>query len=49
MFYSLFLSVNLTWVYKNSESNNFENIKGVGEIPVNWLNGLFGTNIYKIL
>ena len=42
-------SVNHTSIYENSESNVFENIKFLGEIPNNWPNALLETNVYKTL
>ena len=33
----------------NSKLNVFKKIKIVGENSSNWVNGLFGTNVYKTL
>ena len=44
-----FWSVNHTWIYENSESKVFKNIKFLGEIANNWQNDLLGINVYKPL
>ena len=44
-----FWSVNLTWIYENSESQVFENIKFLGEISNDWANELLEINIYQPL
>ena len=44
-----FWSVNHTSIYENSESKVFKNIKCLGEISNNWLNDLWGKNVYKTL
>ena len=44
-----FWSVNLTWLYKNSESEGFKKIKVLVEISNNWTNNLLAINIYKPL
>ena len=44
-----FWSVNLTWLYKNSESEGFKKIKVLVEISNNWTNNLLAINVYKPL
>ena len=44
-----FWSVNLTWIYENSESQVFENIKFLGEISNDWANKLLEINVYQPL
>ena len=44
-----FWSVNHTSIYKNSESNDFKNIKFLDEISNNLPNDLLGTNVHKTL
>ena len=44
-----FWSVNLNWIYENSESQVFENIKFLGEISNDWANELLEINIYQPL
>ena len=44
-----FWSVNLNWIYENSESQAFENIKFLGEISNDWANELLEINIYQPL
>ena len=44
-----FSSVNHTWIYENSESKVFKNIKFLGEIANNWQNDFLGINVYKTL
>ena len=45
----LFWSVNHTSIPKNSEVNVFKKIKFIGTLSNELLNGLLGTNIYKLL
>ena len=40
-----FWSVNHTSISENSESKVHKNIKFLDEIPINWPNNLFGTNV----
>ena len=40
------LSVNHTWIYENSELMVSKFIKVLGEISINWINDLLGTNVY---
>ena len=42
-------SVSYTSINENSELKVFKNMKFVGEISNNWLNDLFGTNVYATL
>ena len=42
-------SVSYTSVNENSELKVIKNMKFVGEISNNWLNDLFGTNVYATL
>ena len=44
-----FWSVNHTWIYENSESQVFENIKFLGEISNDWENKLLEINVYQPL
>ena len=44
-----FWSVNLTWLYKNSESESFKKIKVLVEISNNWTNNLLAKNVHKPL
>ena len=44
-----FWSANHIWMYKNSESKVFKNIKVLSEISNNWPNDLLGINVYKTL
>ena len=44
-----FWSINHTSIYENSNFNNFENIKVLGETSSNWPNNLLGINAYKAL
>ena len=44
-----FWSVNHTWLYENSESKVFKNIRFLSKISNNWPNYLLGTNVYKTL
>ena len=42
-------SVSYNSINENSELKVFKNMKFVGEISNNWLNDLFGTNVYATL
>ena len=42
-------SVSYTSINENSELKVIKNMKFVGEISNNWLNDLFGTNVYATL
>ena len=44
-----FWSVNLTWLYKNSESEGFKKIKVLVKISNNCTNNLLAINVYKPL
>ena len=44
-----FWSVNHIWIYENSESQVFENIKFLGEISNDWANKLLEINVYQPL
>ena len=44
-----FWSVDLTWLYKNSETEGFKKIKVLVEISNNWTNNLLAINVYKPL
>ena len=36
-------------MYENSEQKVFKNMRFLGEISINWRNGLLGINVYKTL
>ena len=44
-----FWSVNHTSIYENPELDVFRNVEFLGQMSNNWLNDLFGINVYKTL